>query len=102
MRMLGHDSLHLLKMDIKGSEYEVFEDMLSDLSAPPPEQISFELHAKTHTPVTWQKRMITPGEIGMLSARLYLAGYRVMSREPNTQCPHCIEYTVAGFLCNSL
>lgn len=100
MKMLGHESIHLLKMDIEGSEYDVFDDLLSDLTVSLPEQIAFELHTAASSPVSWRQRKMTPGEIGALAERLYLGGYRVLSRENNDLCDDCVEYTLARFFCD--
>lgn len=85
-------------MDIEGFEFELFDEMLKDISHLP-EQISFEMHYWTHMPVDWQKRRISSGEIAILAERLYLAGYRSISREKNPVWGHCSEFTLARFLC---
>lgn len=42
MQQLGHSRIDLLKMDIEGAEYQVFEDLATDM--PPIGQIAVEFH----------------------------------------------------------
>ena len=92
-------SLELVHNQQEGSEYDVFEDILSegiDLLW----QISFELHYITQMQdLDWHGRQRTAGEIAFLSQVLYEAGYRVISREDNPECKHCSEFTIVRFQC---
>ena len=39
------------------------------------------------------------GELAVLGLRIWSAGYRAISREDNTRCGHCSEFTIARFKC---
>lgn len=100
MQMLDHNHITLLKMDIEGYEYDVYEDILSETGIQLPEQISFELHYETQMPgLDWFGRQRTAGELALFSQRLYEAGYRFISREDNPWCDHCTELTAVRFQC---
>jgi hypothetical protein len=54
----GLSNVALLKMDIEGSEYDVFEDFLKGFyaagsAAVLPDQVLMEVHWKTHTALKW-------------------------------------------------
>ena len=83
----------------EGYEYQLFHEMLLEDGPDLPEQISFEVHWGTYTPVTWWHRQKTAGELALFSRQLYEGGYRVISREDNAICPHCTELTVIRFRC---
>lgn len=100
MDMLGHSYVTLLKADIEGFEFDLFNEILTVDEVELPEQISFELHYRTIiSELPWMPRQKTAGEIALLGTRLYEQGYRVLSREDNVLCPHCTEITIARFRC---
>jgi hypothetical protein len=80
----------------------MFDNMLAETGVSLPEQISFEFHYLTQMDgLDWWARQKTAGEIALLARKLYDAGYRVISREDNPQCPHCSEFTLVRFRCPS-
>ncbi|TFJ82495.1 hypothetical protein NSK_006173 [Nannochloropsis salina CCMP1776] len=101
MDSLGHTYMTLLKADIEGYEYGMFNEILLEDDVELPEQISFELHYRVapNSHLTWKSREKTAGEIALFAIRLYEQGYRVLSREDNRLCSHCTEFTVARFRC---
>ena len=44
MKQLGHDRVHLLKLDVEGSEYAFLEKMIDNLSCRKVDQLSLEWH----------------------------------------------------------
>lgn len=89
-----------MQADIEGFEFDLFNELLRTDGVDLPEQISFELHYETQFPeLRWAPRQKTAGEVALLATQLYLAGYRLLSREDNRFCDHCTEFTVARFRC---
>jgi FkbM family methyltransferase len=73
MKMLGHEQIDLLKMDIEGAEYGVLADMLS--SGIPVKQLLVEFHHRwPHIGVQKTKQAIRA---------LNEAGYRIFSVSPS-------------------
>jgi hypothetical protein len=100
MLMLNHSHITLLKADIEGYEYDLFNHLLSEDDLELPEQISFEMHySSIMGGLDWREREITSGELALFSRNLYDAGYRVISREDNRNCGHCSEFTVVRVRC---
>lgn len=106
MRMLGHDALSLLKMDIEGYEYEVLYSLFrSDDSwayARLPHQIAIELHyqaGKQARGLHWYGRYLTVGEMANLAQAFYWSGYRIVSKEVNVAWPQCSEFTLLRYRC---
>jgi hypothetical protein len=100
MELLGHDYITLLKADIEGYEFDLFHQLLINDGIELPEQIAFEMHHRTQMDgLDWYGREITSGEIALFARDLYEAGYRVISREDNQRCVHCVEFTVVRFRC---
>lgn len=73
MKMLGHDKVHLLKMDIEGAEYSVLADLLSCGLCP--DQILVEFHHR------WKE--VGTGKTKAALALLSQAGYRTFHISPN-------------------
>ena len=72
MGELGHDSLHLLKLDIEGAEYQVIESMLTDGIRPAVLAVEFD---ELHCPLDGGAR----SRIKRTIERLVLAGYGLVS-----------------------
>ena len=94
-KRLGHSKVHLLKMDIEGYEFGVFEAMKAAYDRDPigsysflPLQISAELHLHTQPEPTPARALI------LYSAfqNLLDMGYVIVSREFNLKCQHCEEF----------
>ena len=106
MRMLGHDAVTLLKMDVEGYEYDVLYSLLRRddqwAYARLPHQISIELHyqaGKKAIGLGWYGRYLTVGELANLAQALYWGGYRIVSSEVNPKWPQCIELTLVRYRC---
>ena len=101
---LGLRSLLLLMMDIEGFEHRVVDALLKNFREDPgftaflPGQISLEFH---HTDLPWLKprQQITMGALGRTFLALAEMGYSVISREDNSQSPHCSEFTYLRTAC---
>merc|ERR1719498_2078060 len=89
MKELGHSHIDLLKFDIEGFEWQLFETQI--LKNPnPPEQLSFELHTQKANPAyVPQQNVKDKGypEVNKLFRSLYDIGYRVTSKEINSGDP---------------
>lgn len=105
---LQHTRLDLLKLDIEGYEWPIFESWpeLNDIEKSSkvtlPMQILVEIHYRTAMHDLWPK----PGEIFKteidiveLQAHLLRMGYVVAIRDDNMACPHCTELTLLRHKC---
>jgi len=98
MKELGHTYIDLLKFDIEGFEWQLFQSQILT-SANPPEQLSFELHTQKANPT-----YVPPGnvhdkgyvEVNKLFGSLYDLGYRVTSKELNSGDPACAEFVAVN------
>jgi hypothetical protein len=93
LKMLNHNKIHVLKMDIEGGEYSVFADLLKNISRSDlPYQISFETH--------WWNRDIYHAILHIsLFSQLWTSGYRLLQHELNYYDPYCVEWTFIRMLC---
>ena len=112
-KMLGHDQIDLLKMDIEGYEWPIFESWpeLSDNEADSigfvlPMQILVEIHYRTQfsdlfrpNQTLKQADFKLPEELVRLQAHLLRMGYAVIVRDDNRACRHCTELTLMRFRC---
>lgn len=98
MKLLNHTKLDLLKFDIEGFEWKLFEEDLLK-SEYMPEQLSFELHTE-HAyegcvpPAVVAKRGYTA--VNKLFLTLYEKGYRVLSKEMNPFDSRCAEFVLVN------
>ncbi|CAB9523094.1 Pfam:DUF672 [Seminavis robusta] len=108
-RMLNHTRLDLLKMDVEGYEFPLFESWpeLTDLTASSkvflPMQVLVEIHYSTHMK---DLRPSQPGvpfkteiELVALQEHLLKMGYVVAVRDDNRLCRHCTELTLLRHKC---
>ena len=94
-RQLGHKKIDMLKFDIEGFEWQLFEDDL--LRTDPddlPEQLLFELHTEGSKP-RWvppaNVRLRRHHQVNELVYKLWLLGYRCINVEVNKLDAHCAE-----------
>lgn len=109
--MLGHDHIDLLKFDIEGYEWPIFNSWpeLSNVTSSAqfvyPMQILVEIHYRTQFPdlrLPGQKRsddFRSAEDLVMLQAHLLKMGYAVIFRDDNRHCKHCTELTLFRFKC---
>lgn len=95
MHMLNHSHVDLLKLDIEGSEWDLFYQELLHLSdSELPTQLLFELHTEG-AKEKWIPPAIVKGktrlQVDQLVLALYHRGYRVFSVVPNVFDPFCAE-----------
>lgn len=117
---LGHARIDLLKMDIEGFEWPIFEswpELLSEsdgAAAVLPYQIMVEVHYRTQ----FGKQLARPDEkckiVGQrrnyeckfaanmvkLYEHLLKVGYAIVVRANNRSCRHCTELTLVRFQCH--
>eukprot|EP00586_Coscinodiscus_wailesii_P016340 CAMPEP_0172519692 /NCGR_PEP_ID=MMETSP1066-20121228/291567_1 /TAXON_ID=671091 /ORGANISM="Coscinodiscus wailesii, Strain CCMP2513" /LENGTH=258 /DNA_ID=CAMNT_0013302325 /DNA_START=509 /DNA_END=1285 /DNA_ORIENTATION=+ len=108
-QMLGHTGIDLLKMDVEGFEWGLFESW-PVLSSPLaryfqlPMQILVEVHYKTQFPEL--QTSVTgpfpksPIDLVNLQVHLLRMGYAVVIRDDNMACPHCTELTLLRIKCH--
>jgi len=98
MKELGHDTIDLLKFDIEGFEWRLFEEELLTSSSLPA-QLSFELHSEGANPrfvpvANVKGKGFT--EVNKLFLDLFDVGYRVASKEVNRWDPACAEFVLVN------
>ena len=103
MAELGHEMVTLMRWDIEGFEYDLFHDMLYEVSLRSrlPRVMQFELHyrALMHSRPQWRLREKTAGELALAGVQLYDAGFRALASDPNVGCEACYEYTILQTSC---
>lgn len=97
---LGHTSVRVMKWDVEGFEWDIFEEFFNDTTTLP-NQILFELHYRSHmkAETDWMHREKHAGEIALLAIQLYDAGYRVIHSAANPGCSSCYEYNLMRLHC---
>jgi FkbM family methyltransferase len=92
MEKLGHERVHVLKMDIEGAEYAVFADLLRpEALRRAPFQISFESH--------WWHRSIGHAMLTeQMFEQLWRSGYRMVSLDKQMDSS-CVEWTAMRVFC---
>jgi hypothetical protein len=110
--MLGHTQIDLLKFDIEGYEWPIFESWpeISDSSSSSfvyPMQILVEIHYQTQFPDLWLPKQASAHEdfrfatdIVRLQSHFLRMGYAVIVRDDNRFCKHCSELTLLRFKCH--
>jgi hypothetical protein len=97
----GHMHLDMLKIDIEGGEWPLFEEQILNANNSGgilPNQISFELHTKFgNMEFVSQALAGTKGRraVNLLFMKLWKLGYRVVSKELNRGDAGCAEFVVA-------
>jgi len=98
MRLLGHDSVDVLKFDIEGFEWKLFDtEILSGKSLP--RQLAFELHTEGSVPKAVPPHLVKGKsfvEVNRLFLSLHDLGYRVVSKEMNIYDDKCAEFVLAN------
>mmetsp|Transcript_11207 Transcript_11207/g.19187 ORF Transcript_11207/g.19187 Transcript_11207/m.19187 type:complete len:532 (+) Transcript_11207:42-1637(+) len=94
MTKLGHKAIDLLKFDIEGNEWALFDTLLKTRKDLLPHQLAFEIHTygAQHSAVP-QDLVGDKGEreTAELFNRLYDAGYMLTSKAVNVKDPSCAE-----------
>jgi len=98
MEWLGHEEVDLLKFDVEGFEWKLFDNILSSKHLP--KQISFELHTR-HANMHYVPPHLVAEKgkeaVVKLFDRLYRLGYRVVSKELNFGDYRCAEFVLYQF-----
>eukprot|EP00977_Amphora_coffeiformis_P017908 scaffold6007_cov183-Amphora_coffeaeformis.AAC.32 len=115
-RRLNHTRIDLLKMDIEGFEWPIFESWPEIEKDPKmseqtllPMQIMVEVHYHTNIKELLQHYNISterdyfrfPQHFVDLQAHLLKMGYSVVVRDDNEHCGHCTELTLLRTACPS-
>jgi hypothetical protein len=100
MKELGHSHIDLLKFDIEGFEWQLFQSqLLNGSSEKLPEQLSFELHTQKANPAYVPHENVKDKgfvQVNELFRALYDKGYRVTSKEINSGDPACAEFVAVN------
>jgi hypothetical protein len=99
MSKLGHRYIDILKFDIEGGEWELIDELLH--GAVRPRQIFFELHTFCASPRFVPQSLVSSKDksaVNALFVKLYHAGYRLMSKDPNLGDPCCCEFSMVYIL----
>ena len=93
---LGHKHVDLLKMDIEGHEWPVFESWssLSNNQIDLPRQIVVEMHYRDFTAFPELGNFGQPPDMVTMQRRLLHMGYVGVVRDDNPHCPVCTELTL--------
>ena len=108
--MLGHEQIDLLKMNVEGYEWPVFESwpVLSSTTSSNkddvilPMQVLVEIHTRTQMTALSNVQgedFKSATDVIRLQQHLLQAGYVVASRDDNWRCPHCTELTLVRTQC---
>lgn len=98
---LGHDKIDLLKLDIEGWEWPIFDTPYTNASMP------MEVLIEVHYGGAWRgtKGVIhtnstsSAKDLVRLQSRLLGLGYVVVNRDDNSICKHCTELTLLRVAC---
>lgn len=98
---LGHDKIDLLKLDIEGWEWPIFDIPSTDASMP------MEVLIEVHYGGPWRgtKGVIhsngtsSAKDLVRLQSHLLGLGYVVIHRDDNRSCKHCTELTLMRVAC---
>jgi hypothetical protein len=95
---LGHSQIDMLKVDIEGFEWDLFESsLLAEAGdANLPQQLLFELHTTGAKPDVPQSLLVNRSKaaVDRLFLRLFDLGYRVMNKELNDYDSRCAEFAM--------
>jgi hypothetical protein len=99
MTELNHTRLDLLKFDIEGFEWSLFNDELFSGMVSLPRQMSFELHTEGAQSMYVSPEVVKGKgfkQVNELFLNLFDRGYRVVSKEINNGDRHCAEFVVVN------
>lgn len=108
-RDLKHTQIDLLKMDIEGFEWNLFdswpelENQANSEQLLLPMQVLVEIHYRTQFKVLNTQEhgqdFKSPQDLVRLQAHFLKMGYAVVNRADNPACRHCTELTMTRFRC---
>jgi hypothetical protein len=100
-RHLGHDKIDLLKLDIEGWEWTIFD--IESTNATMPMQVLVEVHytqgKKGTRGVIHDRTMSSAKDLVRLQSRLLKMGLVTVHRDDNKSCPWCSELTLLRVAC---
>lgn len=107
--MLNHTRLDLLKMDIEGYEWPIFDSWPELVDLEESSKVSLPMQILTEVHYVTQMRDLRPAqpevpfkteiELVHLQEHLLKMGYVVAIRDDNRMCPHCTELTLLRYKC---
>lgn len=100
-REFGHDRVDLLKLDIEGWEWPLFDVPKTDASMPM--QVLMEVHwnwaGRGCKHVIHDHPMESAADIARFMSNLLRLGYILVKRDDNPRCKHCSEITLIRVAC---
>lgn len=96
----GHDQIDLLKLDIEGWEWPLFD--VEHTNVEMPMQLLMEVHYDAHRGVRGvihNQTMRSATDMVRFSTHLQGMGYAVVHRDDNPMCKHCTELTLTRVAC---
>ena len=103
MKQLDHRTLEVLKFDIEGFEWHLFENEIFKMDSLPQELV-FELHTEGANPLMVPRDLVKDKgarEVNQLFLKLHDMGYRVVSKEVNESDSACAEFVLINVLSQS-
>lgn len=100
-KTLGHAQISLVKIDIEGFEWPIFQSWNSSMPVLPM-QIMVEVHYKTQMKsLFWSHRKDWKNAKDLIALQMHLLdiGYATVVRDNNKRCPHCVELTLVRVRC---
>lgn len=97
METLQHTYISLLKMDIEGFEWGVFESLLTNDKTVWPQQLAFELHLEGTNPKAVNPDLVQGKDVDAmhnLFFQLENVGYHVLFKQLNPTDSFCCEFTL--------
>lgn len=99
----GHKQIDLLKLDIEGWEWPIFD--VESTNATMPMQLLMEVHydidghGRGVAGVIHKETMRTASDMLRFQSHLFGLGYVVVNHDDNPQCRHCTELTLLKVAC---
>jgi len=97
MNQLGHKKIDVLKFDIEGSEWSLFDTILQTPPSHLPAQMFFEIHTETANPTLVPASTVKgrrKPDVNNLFVKLLDLGYFVYSKILNDGDPACAEFSL--------
>ena len=98
-RHLGHQKIDLLKLDIEGWEWPIFDIAFTNASMPMEllMEVHYSWHGRGTRGVVHNQTMSSAKDLVRLQSHLLRLGYAVAHRDDNPSCRHCTELTLVSF-----
>lgn len=99
---LGHKGIDLLKIDIEGFEWPLFDSLETSTNFAMPMQMLMEVHYSIESDIKAPNHTHTNDkatDLVRFQTHLLKRGFVVVKRDDNPHCPHCTELTLMRIAC---